>query len=461
MSARMWDRVVLQLYHVEPAVKHAVLALISTHQIREACTESNIELALSHQDYADMQYRRGLRELRELIARSDNTDVERILVATTLFTCIENLWGNYEASRIHADAGRKILSERNRRDDRRSHRGEIRELQQLFRRLDVAADSLSDSNTQYPIGDEGVYCAYPELSYDCFNTIEDARAALVDLIRGCQFIASDPVFAASVDKTQSKERAHLLRRLEEWDSRFETMLAMDSKPSPALILTLRLWHLLSKAAMTVGWKGSELRWDGVTDIFEALVSYGEQLLLELARTTSVGSFSFDLGYIVPLFFTVERCRDPRIRRRALAVLKAQSRQEGVWESSGAARVAEKWMLIEESGLDVKTAADIPYWQRLQYVDAALETDKARARIIFKLEHHCIAGEALRLRSKLINSENERERGCSETQRTMGPGKLRLMSMDGHHRIEHRVVVAESTSDINMGSPEEIHALFDD
>ncbi|OQN96833.1 hypothetical protein B0A48_17393 [Cryoendolithus antarcticus] len=460
VDARFWSKTVLQFYHIEPAVRHAVLALSSTHQIREACSESNTELALSHQHYADTQYRRGLRSLHDLISRSSDSDTERILVACTLFICFENLWGNYEASRVHAEAGRRLLSQHSQQDDRRKRHSEIKELQQLFRRLDVAADSLSDTNTAYPLGDERVFCAFP-LSADPFNSLDDARSSLVDLIRGCQFIACDTVFEASIDKSQRRERAHLLERLAAWSSCFETTLTTVSRPQTILVLTLRLWYLLSKAVMVVGWKGPERRWDEVVHLFEELVNHGEDLLLEMTKSSLAGDFSFDLGYIVPLFFTVERCRDPTVRRRALAVLKARPRQEGVWESSGAARVVEKWMLIEESGLDVKVAADIPDWHRLQYVDAVLETDKARARIVYKLEHHRIAGEALRSRSMLINSENQRERDCSEAQWTIVPGKLRLMSMNGNHKIEHRVAIAESKSDVNLGSPEAIHALFDD
>ncbi|KAK6434540.1 hypothetical protein LTR95_009277 [Oleoguttula sp. CCFEE 5521] len=457
LDSRFWHTVVLQLYYAEPAVKHAVLALSSTHQVREAAGDT--ELALRHQDYADRQYSKALAALQSLIAQSNDEDVESILVASSVVLTLENVRGNYEAGKVHAEAGRRILAYHSQRDDRRSRRSEVKELKQLFRRLDVAADSFSDSRTGYPIGDEAVYCAYPTPT-DHFNSLDDARSSLIDLIRGTQFIACDAVWNASLDKSQAQERAHLLGCLQDWNDRFSTMLTVEARALKAQILTLRIWYLVSKAPMVVGWKGGELRWDALTDLFNELVSCGEQLLAGLAMKATAGSFGFDLGYIAPIFFTVERCRDPVIRRRALSILKAEVRQEGVWESSGAAKVAERWMLIEEAGLEVKVANDIPEWHRLQYVDVALETPLKRALVVFKLSPADLLDHEKLARDRLMASENGRQVEDAGLPRTMVPSRLRLTSMSGHHRIEHRVVVAESTMGPEPNSVQAIHALFD-
>ncbi|KAK6426518.1 hypothetical protein LTR95_016111, partial [Oleoguttula sp. CCFEE 5521] len=457
LSSRFWDKVVLQLYHVEPAVKHAVLALSSTHQVREAAADT--ELALRHQDYADRQYSKALGALQELIAQSDGSDIGSILVASSVVLTLENVRGNYEAGKIHAAAGRRILAHYSQRDDRRSRRGEVKELTQLFRRLDVAADSFSDAYTGYPTGDETVFCAFPTAT-DHSDSFDDARSSLVDLIRGSQFIACDTVWTASLEKSQALERAHLLRRLQDWDSRFSATLLLESKSSPAQVLTLRIWYLASTAPMIVGWKGPELRWDKLKDLFDELVTCGEQLLAEIATKATAGSFGFDLGYIAPLFFAVERCRDPGIRRRALNVLKTEVRQEGVWESSGAAKVAERWIMIEEAGLDVRVASDIPEWHRIQYVDVALETELRRARVVFKLSPEDLSGDEKLVRDRLMAHENRQQEERSEQSRLTVPCRLRLTSMSGQHRIEHRVVVAESTADPGTKSVAAIHVLFD-
>ena len=63
-------------------------------------------------------------------------------------------------------------------------------------------------------------------------------------------------------------------------------------------------------------------------------------------------FSQDMNTVGPLYAVAHRCRDPVIRRKAVAILYAAPRQEGVWDSMLTARVAEKVISIEEEGLDL-------------------------------------------------------------------------------------------------------------
>ena len=77
----------------------------------------------------------------------------------------------------------------------------------------------------------------------------------------------------------------------------------------------------------------------------------------------------DMNIVGPLFSIAHRCRDPNIRRRIIALLYSTPRQEGLWHSVIAARVAEKIMNIEEAGLgEVKTWADVPEEKRISDID---------------------------------------------------------------------------------------------
>lgn len=89
--------------------------------------------------------------------------------------------------------------------------------------------------------------------------------------------------------------------------------------------------------------------------------------------------SFELSPIVPLFLTITRCRDPFIRRRALALLLNYRRREGVWDSLGAALVGAECVKKEEDlqGVDIGSdnwlplnprytvCHDVLEWQRVQ------------------------------------------------------------------------------------------------
>jgi hypothetical protein len=61
-------------------------------------------------------------------------------------------------------------------------------------------------------------------------------------------------------------------------------------------------------------------------------------------------FNLDIALVVPLYFVAGKCRDARLRRKAIELLRRSERQEGVSNSLMAARVAERLVEMEEEGL---------------------------------------------------------------------------------------------------------------
>ncbi|GAB0134948.1 hypothetical protein EsDP_00003300 [Epichloe bromicola] len=60
------------------------------------------------------------------------------------------------------------------------------------------------------------------------------------------------------------------------------------------------------------------------------------------------SFSADLGIVPPLFVVATKCREPRLRRQAIQLLRSSARREGMWDSELAAIIGQWVMHIEES-----------------------------------------------------------------------------------------------------------------
>ncbi|KAG5946176.1 hypothetical protein E4U53_006617 [Claviceps sorghi] len=60
------------------------------------------------------------------------------------------------------------------------------------------------------------------------------------------------------------------------------------------------------------------------------------------------SFAADLGIVPPLYVVATKCREPRLRRRAIQLLRSSARREGMWDSELAAKIGEWVMHIEES-----------------------------------------------------------------------------------------------------------------
>lgn len=94
------------------------------------------------------------------------------------------------------------------------------------------------------------------------------------------------------------------------------------------------------------------------------------------------TFTLDIGIVAPLFDVACRCRDPGIRRRAVHVLTVSDRQEGIYSSALAAIIARGVIEVEEEGLDVKVAGDVPGWKRVVRVGRSFDGDGRRARLEF-------------------------------------------------------------------------------
>ena len=59
------------------------------------------------------------------------------------------------------------------------------------------------------------------------------------------------------------------------------------------------------------------------------------------------TYCFSPGIVSPLYVTISRCRDPQIRRRALALMQNCKRREGLWDAELAARLGVRVIEIEE------------------------------------------------------------------------------------------------------------------
>lgn len=127
-------------------------------------------------------------------------------------------------------------------------------------------------------------------------------------------------------------------------------------------------------------EGNECRWDRFLPQYTQVMKLAEDVVDFLkTENPSTTSLSLDNGIVSSLYGVAIQCRDPTIRRKAIALLRAGHRQEGVWNSVLIASVAEEVMNIEEEGLDnPKSCEDIPEWARIIAVDPTLDPDGRRA-----------------------------------------------------------------------------------
>ncbi|KAI8950543.1 hypothetical protein F4801DRAFT_602265 [Xylaria longipes] len=102
-----WERLVLQAAHHEPAIRHAIIAIASRH-----------ELALQQTAEIDVagvftlgRYNLAIKHLLDPSFPKGKRDVDVYLICSILFACFENIRGNNALAITHIQSGVKLLRE--------------------------------------------------------------------------------------------------------------------------------------------------------------------------------------------------------------------------------------------------------------------------------------------------------------------------------------------------------------
>lgn len=378
VDSRFWDRVLLQASHTEPAIRHAVLALSSLHQ-----AQHDVHNAAQHLAYAKQKHHIALGEAQELVHNSKPGDLMRVLIVCVLFICIESVRGNCDTAMMHLSSGRAICSQYRRRLLQYKN-GELGEIEELFARLDFAACTFANNTNIYPFTLDDFYQTKPHLHTDDFATLAQARATLIDLLRWhLVFIeTSQDLPNPSVEELCIFEI--IGSAFSKWKIRFDVLinsLPSANQETPS-ILVLYLWYTFSQITLSTH-SPQAPRDEANLPHFKAMLHYSERIAKYMDNSGPDGHFSLELGCSPPLFFVATRCRDPTLRRRAIAALRASPGVEGLWETDGAAAIAERLMQVEEEGLLVHVAADVPRWKRIEdeRVQLGIDVGKGRAWIV--------------------------------------------------------------------------------
>ena len=325
-----------------------MLALSSLHQLSGLPCDD--ETSYQHRLYAEKQHHKALTEARSLIASSSPQDVDRILIACIIFIIFEGVRGDYQAAAMHMDSGRAIVAQNVAHFKHSSRRKDLIEIEHALARIDLPAICFSDRSSPYRYDLSDFYRTNPSLSPDQFQDINEAQASYIDLVRWLLIMGNHIDLEQRTGDIQSMakyqaEKNRCAALLEKWHRHFEDAIKRSDSAASLQILCLRMWYASTRVLIKAESYGPEKRYDSVIPEFQELVRYGDQVAKALADPNLARTFSFDLGYMIPLFLAATRCRDPFLRRRAITALHAHPRQEGIWESVAAAAVAARWVSV--------------------------------------------------------------------------------------------------------------------
>ncbi|KAH7330318.1 hypothetical protein BKA65DRAFT_404314 [Rhexocercosporidium sp. MPI-PUGE-AT-0058] len=132
----------------------------------------------------------------------------------------------------------------------------------------------------------------------------------------------------------------------------KTAILPDGTVINAAALILSLNQKSTAIMLATVQNESEMMYDDFNDDFAYIVRTCQKIVAsqdstQLPRNTR---FSFDTGIVPPLHVTASKCRDPAIRREAIAILWSSPRQEGMWDGVLSARIGRWLAACEEDGL---------------------------------------------------------------------------------------------------------------
>ena len=198
----------------------------------------------------------------------------------------------------------------------------------------------------------------------------------------------------NVDKTTEMVRQEMFKSFQRWLVAFRAFMqshgrSLDNRGLQAA-RSLEISYCMATMFIDVSivqTAHDETIWNGFTERFEQVVDLAtfivESSSCDKFTQNRGAEFSLDMHTVAPLYAVAHRCRHPIVRRKAVSLLYAAPRQEGVWDSVLTARVAERLIGIEESGLgNVTCCEDVPDWARVSDVHVNFDLHERQGTVTF-------------------------------------------------------------------------------
>ena len=229
-----------------------------------------------------------------------------------------------------------------------------------------------------------------------FTSLDEARNCLEYHTNGfVKFFKSIENEEIAEEDEREARRGFWWSQLDKWDRAFE---AFSQKPSTNLglkaqqaALALKIHHRHNKMVLrhsTSAVLNDDMIWDLHPQEGEDIVQSAEAILaLDDTTREPPGrrkvEYSLDMSLVGPVYAVAHKYRDPILRRRAIAILKTANRQEGIWDSAIAAKVAERIVAVEEGAVGtVHSCRDVPEWARIHSLEVKFDKQERRGHFSY-------------------------------------------------------------------------------
>lgn len=364
LDVTFWSTIIPQLCRNEPAMWDAIITIGALFESPEPCPDRiSIRRGNSrtfNQDHRDalFWYSRSVSAIRQQIERG-RLDMLVGLISCLLFICIESIQGGVEeASQLYGQGVHLILAFRAQIAAKIVPSANASLLEDvivpIFLRLGSIAVPLSALQVGSLLG-EIKHTLAPE-----FNSLKSARDGIVLIaaeIHGfegeCIEYLREP---DTSDKllTLTRQQSTLSARLKTWHSAFVNLVdslrrRRDLSPQQIGIGALLFAsHEALLIILRICLSSTETDADAYIPNFQNIVEQSEIALDATARPDGTQPpYTVELSVGFPLWFTCLRCREPRIRRTALALLRRAPRVLGFYKTRSVFTFGEQVMALEE------------------------------------------------------------------------------------------------------------------
>ncbi|CAH0047380.1 unnamed protein product, partial [Clonostachys solani] len=412
----LWHTRALQLAQSESSIRHGLVALASYHH------EYLHQQGSGSSEFALSQYNMAIKELTRCSdGTSRHPEPHLQVLSCLIFISIEILRGKIKSAINLFKHGCEMMWQLRRTQASRLRLGTDVErtfylAEAFFKRLAVQISMVCfyhvptlkndiDSDYEKLVGDVS-----PELSTAFharssnsdfgssfnFRTLVAARETLLNII-----------IRSSMQSELRSDRICYAEQIQQWIQSFNSLVARLSTQSLSnaekrgiALLELHKRNLsLNLAGLSHDTESmdEDFFWDQYVADFEEMIPYAAVAVgLDTDDTDSgdsnKASWHMEIGVTPVLFQLIARCRDPLVRRKAIAIMLADQMQEGVWNSFLAARVAKILVEVEENGKEVLSGDEIHVARRVRTVQVQLASGDRQAKVQYanrygSLEHY--------------------------------------------------------------------------
>lgn len=375
LDADFWHTTVPQICRSEPAVWDAMIAISSLFESPNS--SSNLAsmrqghsraFSQPQQDALDW-YSRSVSAVRQGIDRG-GVDSFVGLITCILFICIESVLGSLEeATLLYGQGVHLILTLWAQKSGGTLTATQASLLRDTIIPIFIRLASFSPQNTWGLAITMVQETEYTLTLPERFPSLKSAREAIVMLS------AEISIFEQTCEKYLQKshawqisdemafEQKTLSARLESWNVAFTGLMDCLRKKDDLSPLHTSIGALLSSyyemLFVILAICGSPLRitTDNYTRNFQAIVEKAAVAInTSVRRDGTQPPYTFEISLGLPLWFTCLRCREPTIRRAALALLRRTHQVQGLSKRDQGAALIELIMMLEETSAIAINAA---------------------------------------------------------------------------------------------------------